>query len=69
MKRRVLEQLNVVLDENGEPRACGRENCKKAIHLAETLRPGVYFGNAETGYMNIESLFDLKKELEKELEG
>ena len=69
MKRRVLEQLNVVLDENGHPKACGRENCKKVIHLAEILRPGVDFGDVETGYMNVENLFDLKKELAEELEG
>ena len=68
MKREVLNQLNVVLDDAGNPRACGRENCKRAIWLAKLLNPHVDYGDDKTGMMKVENLLALRKELEKELE-
>ena len=46
----------IVFDENGEVRACGRENCKKLIKACMELYPDVDFGNPETGMMNIEKI-------------
>lgn len=69
MKREVLDQLNKVLDENGNPKACGREACKRAIWLAKLLYPEVDYGDDETGYMNVSNLRDLREELRKELAG
>ena len=67
MKQRVLNQLNMVLDNNGNPRACGRDNVKKAIQLASELFPGMNYGDIDTGKMNVEMLYLLKKMLELDL--
>ena len=69
MKREVLSQLNKVLDDQGNPKACGRENCKRAIWLANLLYPEVDYGDVETGMMKVENLNSLRKELENELKG
>ena len=68
MKRRVLSQLKMVLDETGAPRACGRENVKEAIRLANEIFPGMNYGDIETGTMNVKMLHLLKQMLELELE-
>ena len=66
MKEQLLVQLHKVLDHEGNPKACGREECRKAIRLAGELFPGKDYGDEETGYMNVSNLFELMKVLDNE---
>lgn len=68
MKREVLNQLKIVLDENGNPRACTRENTEKAMDMANEIFPGMNYGDHKTGRMNVKMLYLLKQMLELELE-
>ena len=48
-------QYNVVFDEDGNVKACGRKACSKLIELCEMATNGqMDFGNKETGMMNVE---------------
>ena len=64
LERCILEILTKVLDEDGNPRACGREYAKKAIRFAWAYDPNKDYGNAERGEMNVENLNCLKQNLE-----
>ena len=64
LERCILKILTKVLDEDGNPRACGREYAKKAIRFAWAYNPNTDYGNAETGKMNVENLNYLKQDLE-----
>jgi hypothetical protein len=57
------ELYDIVFDENGDVTLCGREACQLLILACEELRPGVDYGNAQTGFMNIENIQKLKREL------
>lgn len=54
---------NEVFDKNNEVKACGREKCKNLIKLASTIKPNIDFGNENTGFMNIDNMIQLRKEL------
>lgn len=54
---------DIVFDENGDVTVCGREACKQLIMACEEVKPGVDYGNPQTGFMNIENIQNLKREL------
>lgn len=45
-----------VFDTCGNVRACGRETCIELIEACSCRQPDIYFGNVETGQMNIEAI-------------
>lgn len=48
-------QYQIVFDEDGNVKTCGRKNCSKLIELCEMATNGqMDFGNKETGIMNVE---------------
>ena len=55
----ILKLYNVVFTEDGQIKACGRENCKKLIVACEQdniNNPHIDFGNSDTGFMNVENI-------------
>ena len=46
-------------------RLCGRENCKNLIYFLSDIYPEklkedkIYFGNVETGFMNVENILNV----------
>lgn len=52
------------IDNNGNPRLCGRETCKELIEIAEKIEDNNY-GNKGTGIMNINTLVNLMNKLNK----
>lgn len=54
---------NEVFNKNNEVKACGREKCKNLIKLASTIKPNIDFGDENTGFMNIDNMIKLRKEL------
>lgn len=56
INERIKEQYNVVFDENGNTKLCGRDNCIKLMELLSKEFPTIPFGNIETGFMNIENI-------------
>ena len=65
-KKELLEKLNMALDDRGNPKCCTRTITKDIIVTATKLFPGKDYGNAETGYMNIDQLCKLRRKLEKQ---
>ena len=57
-EKRVREQLDRVFTSTGEVKACGRDECRKAIQAASEFYPGVNFGNIETGVMDLKAFQD-----------
>lgn len=59
--------LDQAIDDEGNPRLCGREHCKELIRLANELfyDPKMFesFGNEKTGMMNVELLVALREKL------
>ena len=69
-EKRAREQLDRVFTSTGEVKACGRDECRKAIQVASEFYPGVDFGNIETGIMNLQAFHDYffcDKALKKQL--
>ena len=60
-KEAFKKQYHVVFDDEGNIKACGRENCKKLIHLAKSF--STEFGNEDTGMMNPNAIKDLYQKL------
>lgn len=44
-------------------KSCGRAKTKELIEEAESIKVGVDFGNTETGFMNVDNIKKLYKEL------
>ena len=72
LEEKVRNQLSKVFTPKGDVKACGRDECRKAIQIASEFYPGVNFGNLETGIMNLQTFHDyffsdkaLKKQLFK----
>ena len=42
---------------------CGREMCRKLIKKANELEPEINHGDLKTGFMNIESIKNLKEKI------
>ena len=61
------ELYESVFDNNNSITACGREKCKQLILCCEKIDKGTNFGDATTGFMNIENVVALKKRLEGSL--
>ena len=57
MREQLIAQYNIVFDEEGNIKACGRDACKKMISLCEEYT-GIKdkYGNPETGVMNVEEI-------------
>jgi len=53
---------NLVFDENGEVKPCGRTNCINLIQFIDgiTHTSGIY-GNKDTGEMNIDAIKEFVK--------
>lgn len=54
---------NDVFDQNGNIKPCGRTITSKLIELAQVLKPGIDFGNKNTGVMNVVNIKALFSEL------
>lgn len=54
---------NEVFDANGNVKSCGRAKTKELIEEAESIKSGVDFGNTATGFMNVDNIKKLYKEL------
>lgn len=58
----MIEQYNKVFDENGNVKACGREECMNLINMCKVEDPLTDFGNPLTGMMNIENIKAFRKQ-------
>lgn len=63
MIEKFKQLYNIVFDEAGYVRLCGRESCKLLITLANQISPDVNHGNAVTGMMNTQAIRDLYTKL------
>lgn len=63
-KQDFLKVYSSVFNEDGSVKLCGREKCKDLIIACIVLSDNnTYFGDRETGMMNIENIQTLKKGL------
>lgn len=53
---KILSQYNIVFDENGKIRNCGRLECIRLMEMLSEKEPNIYFGDTKTGFMNIENI-------------
>lgn len=60
---RFKDLYNEVFDAEGNIKSCGRAKTKELIEEAESIKAGVDFGNTETGFMNVDNIKKLYKEL------
>lgn len=54
---------NEVFDSDGNIKNCGRAKTKELIERAKSIKSGVDFGNLMTGFMNVDNIKNLYKEL------
>ena len=59
-----LKQYNEVFDAGGAVKLCGRDTCKKLMLNASKIKPGIDYGNMDSGFMNIEAIKELYNSLE-----
>ncbi len=52
-----------VFDAQGRVRPCGRDTCIALIEECKKIKPNTDFGDVNTGYMNIEAIKALRKEV------
>jgi len=52
----IIKLYTEIFDKNGEIKPCGRDKCKKLIMLLSEAEPSIDFGNAETGFMNVDNI-------------
>ena len=57
----ILEQYSKVFDQDGNVKACTREECIKLIEMLEKKFPNEEFGNDKTGFMDTEHINALIK--------
>ena len=65
-KNEFKEKYDAVFNENGSIKLCGREKCKDLVIACMVLsKKGTknYFGNPDTGMMNVENIQRFKKGL------
>ena len=60
---RFKELYSEVFDANDNVKSCGRAKTKELIEEAESIKSGVDFGNPATGFMNVDNIKKLYKEL------
>lgn len=63
MKQRFLGLYDLVFDENGNIKACGREVCKELIVLANQIEKNVKHGDETTGMMEVDTIKSLRATL------
>ena len=63
MKQRFLGLYDLVFDENGNIKACGREICKELIVLANQIEKNVKHGDETTGMMEVDTIKSLRATL------
>ena len=63
MKEEFKNLYNEVFDNNGKVKNCGREKCKKLILICEKMDPNTIYGNKNTGFMDIDKILNLYKNL------
>lgn len=51
-----IKLYNEVIDNNGNIKVCGRDKCKELIEISDKLDKNTYYGNIDTGMLNIEAL-------------
>lgn len=57
MPENTLEILyNAVFDTTNKVRSCGREACIELIKCCKEAEPSTDFGNAETGFMQVDNI-------------
>lgn len=57
MKENLLKQYDIVFDNDGNIKACGRIECRNLIRMCENYTGSLgKYGNAETGFMNVEEI-------------
>ena len=65
--KHLRQLMDQAIDDEGNPRLCGRECCKRLIRLANNLFSfedyTVSFGDEDTGMMNVELLVTLRQKL------
>lgn len=61
----LISKYNKVFDEEGNIKACGRENCKALIKAIHAVSDKIV-GDEETGFMRVDIL---KKEYKKLVKG
>jgi hypothetical protein len=65
-KNEFKEKYDAVFNENGSVKLCGREKCKDLVIACMVLSKNGgknYFGNPDTGMMNVENIQRFKKGL------
>lgn len=67
MKNKFLEFFHRVFEDNFTVKTCGRETCKLLIAAARTIDRETDFGSVKTGVMNVDTLIDLYKKVNKSL--
>lgn len=63
-----FELYHMVFDKSGSVRNCGRNTCKNLIIAANRIDSSVYFGNVNTGVMDVEAIQELYSKLQKIVE-
>ncbi len=58
-----VEQFDKVFDKDGNVKACGRDNCKKLISMANAISNEANYGDIQTGMMNVVSMKSLRDSL------
>lgn len=65
-KNEFKEKYDAVFDENGSVKLCGREKCKDLVVACMVLSKNGsknYFGNPDTGMMNVDNIQKFRKGL------
>lgn len=65
-KNEFKEKYDAVFDENGSVKLCGREKCKDLVIACMVLSKNGsknYFGNPDTGMMNVDNIQKFRKGL------
>ena len=50
----------ILIDEQGNVKACGREKCLELIEICSELDPFNYYGDSKLGFLNEENIFKLR---------
>ena len=66
MKQLFLEIYAKVFNEDGSIKNCGRTVCIQLISLAKQLGTDTDYGNADTGFINIETMQKLYEQINQE---
>lgn len=67
MKQLFLEIYAKVFDENGNIKNCGRTVCIQLISLAKQVGTDEDYGNADTGFINVEPMKALYEKIKQEV--